>query len=61
MLAQLHHDPATAHFVGDRTGCAGATKGVENQIAGFGQKLYEELGELNREAGWVGRLGKAKV
>ena len=31
-----------------------ASKGVQDQVASPGQELYEELGELNREAGRVG-------
>lgn len=30
VLAQLDHDPAAAHFVGDRAGRAGAGEGVED-------------------------------
>jgi hypothetical protein len=40
---------------------ATAGKRVQDQVACFGQKLYEELGKLNREAGWVGRRAKSKV
>ena len=29
VLAELDHDPAAAHLVGDRAGCAGAGEGVE--------------------------------
>jgi hypothetical protein len=41
----------------------GATAGkrVQDQVTFFGQELYEELGELDRETGWVGRRGKSKV
>ncbi|MBT9137293.1 MAG: hypothetical protein DDT34_02381 [Firmicutes bacterium] len=30
VLAQLHHDPAAAHLVGDCAGGAGAGEGIEN-------------------------------
>jgi hypothetical protein len=40
-------------------GGATAGKGVQNQVACSGQELYEEFGELNREAGWVGRGAKS--
>ena len=33
---------------------ATAGKGVQDQVAFCGQELYEELGELDREAGGVG-------
>jgi hypothetical protein len=33
MLAQLHHDPAAAHFVGHGAGGAGAGEGVEDEVA----------------------------
>jgi hypothetical protein len=36
VLAQLDHDPATAHLVRDRAGGAGASEGVEDEIAGIG-------------------------
>ena len=36
VLAQFDHDPAAAHLVGDRAGGAGASEGVENQVAGIG-------------------------
>jgi ribosomal protein S5 len=35
MLAQLHHDPAAAHLVGDGAGGAGAGEGVEDEVAGL--------------------------
>jgi hypothetical protein len=33
VLAQLDHDPAAAHFVGDGAGGAGTGEGVEDQVA----------------------------
>ena len=39
VLAQLHHDPAAAHFVGHRAGGAGAGEGVEDEVAGVGGDL----------------------
>ncbi len=34
MLTEFNHDPAAAHFVGDCAGGAGASEGVENEVAG---------------------------
>ena len=36
MLAKFHHNPATTHFVGDGTGCAGSTKRIQNQLPAIG-------------------------
>ena len=33
VLAQLHHDPAAAHLVGDGAGSAGTSEGVEDEVA----------------------------
>ena len=33
MLAQLHHDPAPAHLVGNRPGRARTGEGIEDEIA----------------------------
>jgi hypothetical protein len=35
MFAQLDHDPAAAHLVGDCAGGAGTGEGVENEVAGI--------------------------
>ena len=43
-----------AQAFGGFAGGATAGKRVQDQVACFGQELYEELGELNREAGRVG-------
>ena len=32
VLSELHHNPATAHFVGNCTSGAGAGKGVKHYI-----------------------------
>ena len=34
MLSKLNHDPSAAHFVSYGSRCAGASKGVKNDIAG---------------------------
>jgi hypothetical protein len=52
--------PMVGAFGGFGGGAAGG-KEVQDQIACSGQKLYEELGELSREAGWVGRGAKSCV
>ena len=36
VLAQLHHDPAAAHFVSDGAGGAGTGEGVQDEVAGVG-------------------------
>ena len=51
---RLEPDPSSAQALRGFASGATAGKGVQDQVACFGQKLYEELGELNREAGWVG-------
>jgi hypothetical protein len=58
---RLKPDPSSAQAFGGFAGGATAGKRVQDQVACFGQKLYEELGKLNREAGWVGRRAKSKV
>jgi hypothetical protein len=37
MIANLYHDPATAHFVGDCACGAGPGEGVEHEIAFIGR------------------------
>ena len=39
MFAQLDHDPAAAHFVGDCAGGAGTGEGVEDEVAWVGGNL----------------------
>jgi hypothetical protein len=39
VLAQLDHDPAAAHLVGDGAGGAGTGEGVEDEVAGIGRKF----------------------
>ncbi len=36
VLAQLDHDPAATHLVGDGAGGAGTGEGVEDEVAGVG-------------------------
>ena len=55
------HLIVTAQAFGGFARGATAGKRVQDQVACFGQELYEELEELNREAGWVGRRAKSKV
>ena len=51
VLAQLDHDPAAAHLVGDGAGGAGASKGVEDKIAGIGRDVQNAL----EQALWLWR------
>jgi hypothetical protein len=53
VLAELDHDPAAAHLVGDGAGGAGAGEGVEDEVAGLGGDLYYALKKTLR-------LGSAK-
>jgi hypothetical protein len=43
VLAQLHHDPAAAHLVGDGAGGAGAGEGIEDEVAGVGSDVDDSL------------------
>jgi hypothetical protein len=53
MLAELHHDPAAAHLVGDGAGGAGTGEGVDDKVARLGGDLYYALKKTLR-------LGSAK-
>ncbi len=53
VLAQLHHDPAATHLVGDCTGGAGASEGVEDarfRINAYGSRGFNPLFGRQREA-----------
>src|ERR1039458_6840258 len=58
--AQGEH-PVSAQAFGDFACGATARKRVHDPVASSGQELHEELGELNRDAGRIGRQGKSKV
>ncbi len=51
---RLEPEPSSAQAFGGFARGATAGKGVQDQVACSGQELYEELGELNGEAGRVG-------
>jgi hypothetical protein len=43
MLAQLDHDPSTAHFVGDCAGGTGAGERVEDEVVGVAGDVNDSL------------------
>ena len=40
MLAQLDHDPATTHLVGNCAGGAGTGEGIEDEVVGVGGNMH---------------------
>jgi len=43
VFTEFYHDPTTTHLVGNGTGSAGTSEGVEHEVAGFGCNFQNTL------------------